>query len=162
MINLKVEAEGVREVQESLSRAFSAFRKDYEEGIVSLTEQALLLLKRLTPMSEKPGPHLADMWEKVEKRDVNGWLELVSLTSTTENPDLIWMLEKGTSAHEIFPKPGTRVLAFEVGGKTVFARHVFHPGTKPYGFISATSAFLEQEIEELKAGIAEGIREELG
>ena len=45
-------------------------------------------------------------------------------------------LEEGTGPHDIFPV-NKQSLAFKVGGKTVFAKKVHHPGsTKHKGFIS--------------------------
>lgn len=42
----------------------------------------------------------------------------------------------GTDPHDIRPtKPGG-VLAFQVGGETVFARAVHHPGTRPVRFFT--------------------------
>jgi hypothetical protein len=40
----------------------------------------------------------------------------------------------GTNPHEIRPR-NKKVLKFEVRGKTVFARVVHHPGTKPNNFL---------------------------
>jgi hypothetical protein len=40
------------------------------------------------------------------------------------------VIEKGSRPHPIIAKPGG-VLAFEAGGRTVFARRVMHPGTQP-------------------------------
>lgn len=40
----------------------------------------------------------------------------------------------GTKPHVILPKRG-RFLVFEKGGKTIFARKVNHPGTKPNPFL---------------------------
>lgn len=44
-------------------------------------------------------------------------------------------VHEGTAAHDIYAKAGG-VLAFQVGGQTVFATHVHHPGTKPNHFLS--------------------------
>lgn len=43
-------------------------------------------------------------------------------------------VHEGTAAHDIVAKPGG-VLAFQVGGQTVFATRVHHPGTKPVPFL---------------------------
>lgn len=65
------------------------------------------------------------------------------------NSEAALFLEAGTQAHEILPrdrrtkgqegartKKGRRMLRFDVGGGSVFARKVQHPGTKPTHFIS--------------------------
>lgn len=41
----------------------------------------------------------------------------------------------GTKRHMIYPKRKGGVLKFEIGGRTVFARYVDHPGTKPNNFL---------------------------
>lgn len=43
-------------------------------------------------------------------------------------------VHEGTPPHDIYAKPGG-VLAFQVGGETIFASQVHHPGTKPVPFL---------------------------
>lgn len=55
--------------------------------------------------------------------------------SDTVAPYVVY-LEEGTGPHDIFPVT-RKALKFKVGGKTVFATRVHHPGsTKHKGFIS--------------------------
>lgn len=58
---------------------------------------------------------------------------------------LAHLLEAGTKAHAIFPKKAS-VLAFEVGGKSIFARSVQTPGTKPYPTFKPVLADRREEI----------------
>lgn len=51
-------------------------------------------------------------------------------------------VEKGTKPHVIRPKNGKH-LVFKAGGKTIFAKKVNHPGSKPYPFMEP--AFVENE-----------------
>lgn len=44
-------------------------------------------------------------------------------------------VHNGTKAHDIYPKSAS-VLAFDVGGQTVFAAFVHHPGTKGVPFLT--------------------------
>jgi hypothetical protein len=44
-------------------------------------------------------------------------------------------LENGTRPHQIRPR-NAKVLRFQIGGRTVFARIVNHPGTKATHFLS--------------------------
>lgn len=44
-------------------------------------------------------------------------------------------VDEGTRPHEILPRRA-KVLAFGVGGRTVFARRVRHPGTRPVRFMA--------------------------
>lgn len=56
--------------------------------------------------------------------------------SVTVGSDLEYaaFVNDGTKAHIIRPKRA-KVLRFQVGGRTVFARLVHHPGTKPRPFL---------------------------
>lgn len=45
---------------------------------------------------------------------------------------------EGTAPHEILPRPSNPIgrLVFQVGGRTVFAKRVNHPGTDPNPYLS--------------------------
>lgn len=45
-------------------------------------------------------------------------------------------VEFGTKPHDIKPKPGNKYLVFQVNGKTIYARKVHHPGTKPQPYVA--------------------------
>jgi hypothetical protein len=65
-------------------------------------------------------------------------------------PEVEW-LETGTAPHIIEAKEGG-VLAFEMGGHTVFARVVHHPGTRAYGIFEQVEEEVplwEQKLQEL-------------
>jgi hypothetical protein len=75
--------------------------------------------------------------------------------------DIVTFLEFGTKPHVILPKAtieavesyGVYVpegfLAFEIGGETIFAKHVHHPGTKPLGFVRLTRDDLDKSVQEI-------------
>ena len=65
--------------------------------------------------------------------------------------------EYGTRPHIIAPKT-RRVLRFVKGGRTVFARRVFHPGTKPRPFIRPG---LDRMLQELTPAIRDKLEEDL-
>ena len=52
-------------------------------------------------------------------------------------PKYALYVEFGTPPHIIRPK-NKKALAFKVNGKQVFAKIVYHPGTRPYPFIRNT------------------------
>jgi hypothetical protein len=62
--------------------------------------------------------------------------------------DIVTFLEFGTKPHIIAPDRGG-VLAFEIEGETIFARYVFHPGTKPLGFVRLTQDDLDKSVQEI-------------
>lgn len=53
--------------------------------------------------------------------------------------------EYGAKPHKITAKPG-KVLAFKMGGQTVFARSVNHPGNKPQPFVKPTREWAAEEL----------------
>lgn len=50
-------------------------------------------------------------------------------------------VNEGTAPHDIYPKTA-RALRFTVGGRTVYAKHVHHPGTQG-------THYIEQSIEQV-------------
>jgi hypothetical protein len=59
----------------------------------------------------------------------------VSAGGGEEGVDYALYVHEGTRPHMIFPRRPGGVLAFEVDGRTVFARSVHHPGTKARPFL---------------------------
>jgi hypothetical protein len=51
----------------------------------------------------------------------------IEIRASSDKPKAIWIRE-GTLPHMIFPTHG-RALVFNVGGRTIFAANVHHPGT---------------------------------
>jgi len=60
----------------------------------------------------------------------------------------VTFLEFGTRPHVIEAKEGG-ALKFEVDGETIFAHRVFHPGTKPLGFVRLTQEDLDKSVTEI-------------
>ena len=58
-------------------------------------------------------------------------------------------VHNGTKPHPIYPKKAGGVLVFQIGGKTVFARKVNHPGTKAQPFYQAAIDQSANERERL-------------
>jgi len=63
--------------------------------------------------------------------------------------DIVTFLEFGTKPHVIEPKDEDGVLVFEIEGETIFAHRVFHPGTKPLGFVRLTQEDLDKSVTEI-------------
>lgn len=64
-------------------------------------------------------------------------IRYINPTTAEVGPASLYSLyvEMGTKPHVIKPKSPGGVLVFKVGGKTVYARSVNHPGTKPQPFM---------------------------
>lgn len=61
-------------------------------------------------------------------------------------------VEFGTRPHDIRPKSEGGVLRFQMGGQTVFAKVVHHPGTKPQPFVRPA---FEAWVDSLGTDVAE-------
>jgi hypothetical protein len=59
----------------------------------------------------------------------------------------VTFLEFGTKPHVI--EPHGEALKFEVGGEVVYAKKVYHPGTKPLGFVRITQDDLNKSVTEI-------------
>jgi hypothetical protein len=71
---------------------------------------------------------------------------------SVENPSPVAaMLDRGTRPHEIRARRA-RALRFRAGGRTVFARRVMHPGTRPLYFVERTLAATEGARRRSLAG----------
>jgi hypothetical protein len=70
------------------------------------------------------------------------------------------LLEIGAQPHEIKPRRGGRFLVFTVGGRTVFARAVHHPGLRGRHFFGAATQAMVPAVEaELSAAARKAIDE---
>ncbi|PJH69208.1 hypothetical protein CVR96_27540 [Salmonella enterica subsp. enterica serovar Typhimurium] len=68
-------------------------------------------------------------------------------------------MEYGTKPHKISAKTAN-ALKFEVGGNTVFAKSVMHPGTKPMpfmfpAFLTARKDFID-DLQQIMDEVVEG------
>lgn len=100
--------------------------------------KALTLLRATTPANT--GKTAAD-WSMHVRRGTD------ETVVSYQHPDvrLIKMLNYGTRPHAINPVRA-KALRFEIGGKVIFARYVFHPGTRAYGFLQRTTARLNSDL----------------
>lgn len=61
-------------------------------------------------------------------------------TSVTNTAPHALIIEKGSEPHVITPRRTGGMLRFTVGGRTVYARKVNHPGTRPMGILTESLA----------------------
>ena len=60
----------------------------------------------------------------------------------------VTFLEFGTTPH-VIEANAANALRFEVDGEVIFATKVFHPGTKPLGFVRLTQDDLDKSAREI-------------
>lgn len=63
-------------------------------------------------------------------------------------------VEMGTKAHTIYPRKAGGVLVFQIGGRTVFARRVNHPGTQGAHMFKLGLAELKARLPERRRQLA--------
>jgi hypothetical protein len=77
----------------------------------------------------------------------------------TENK-IFKYVNDGTKAHMIYPRPGLKsnpVLVFSIGGLTIFAKRVRHPGTKPQNFTRTVASDWKKKAAPIVQSFLKGI-----
>jgi len=75
-------------------------------------------------------------------------MSLNTITIATPKGALAEMLERGTTAHPIFPKKA-KVLHWEENGEDFFAFYVSHPGFSPRKHIEPTVQHVASQIHQI-------------
>jgi hypothetical protein len=70
----------------------------------------------------------------------------VSAGGGAEGVDYALYVHEGTRPHMIFPRRPGGTLAFEMDGRTVFAKSVHHPGTKARPFLRNAATRVAAEL----------------
>ncbi len=122
MSHFEIREDGVRQVESDMVRPHMR----------AVAEQKRATAARLAPRGPEtipPHMHLADSIVVEEEPDELTW-------HIGSRNDHALFVELGTSPHEIRPRDPNGVLAFPGrDGKTVFARVVHHPGTRPQPYL---------------------------
>ena len=150
---VKVSAD-TRKLRAQISATQRLFGKTQDE-VLYLAEYFLDRIRSLTP---RDTGQTADAW--VMRFTAFGKVSGEGLIWEIRNEgreEIVEYLEFGTRPHVIEPRDPGGVLAFEVGGETVFAKKVFHPGTKPLGFVRMTQRDIDQSTEGLARKLSVGI-----
>jgi hypothetical protein len=65
-------------------------------------------------------------------------------------------IEEGTAPHGIKPRSANGMLKFQIGGRWISKKFVFHPGTKAYRFLqNAIDAMQDDVAERVEARVLE-------
>lgn len=121
--------EEVNAINESLA---DALREAYSGGIVQ---------RRTGAAADSVKVNLAE--------DDEGYI-VGSVQAGGDEAPQVEYLEYGTPAHVIYPKEEGGTLAFEMGGHMVFAKYVFHPGTRAYGIFTEVEEAVPEYEEQLQ------------
>ena len=148
MISIRTEIEARGILLTAGNRAAGIYRQEVIRGGVEATELALTKVVQATPLGES-----GTLWRGWDKRLSPG----VPFRAEVFNPVPYGeIVEKGSRPHEIRPRrkkalafipgggPGRTTWAERLGsGKTVFAKRVRHPGTRPRRFVEKTVGDLQ-------------------
>jgi hypothetical protein len=116
-------------------------------AVVDAANEARDVAQKNTPRSAEGADHIADHWKVEVEAEGAGVTARVVNDSERGNAEirlksgrkttLLAILEYGSRAHVIKPKTKGRFLVFFWGlvGRTVYARAVNHPGTRPYSMM---------------------------
>jgi len=139
-LQLTYDLSGVKESLNKLSRD-----PVMEYGLRAIGEQAIKFLRSLTPGSGT----MRHGWRQHFNVDGKGHLRSIDIDNSYDPPEIVGYMEEGTPRHDIFPKPENPiqrlVFFWPVINAVVFAKHVDHPGTKPYRMVGTTMDLLEMQ-----------------
>jgi len=134
----KLNQRGVTEAQASLDRAEEHIRR----ASVATVQMILEDLQDDTPVDTGA---TRDAWAlKIDQKSND-----TTYTITHPDPKLIHLLNAGSRPHMIHPA-NKKALKFMVGGVTIFARSVRHPGTKRTGFVDRARNKLDRTLRALR------------
>lgn len=134
---------------EVTTKRMQAIEDGYYDAALKECKLAELRLKSETP---KDTGATASAWSLAVTK-VAG---VMTVQFQHPNPDRVKMLNYGTKPHVIYPR-NAQALKFEIGGVTVFAKYVFHPGTRAYGFMERTASRLQTELARINQTFKEKV-----
>jgi hypothetical protein len=121
-----------------------------EQSVTDLAEVALGVIKSGAAKHTKTGTLQSSVFNK----EVSPFSRLVGhdLLIAPHAPFPI----HGTKPHKIFPKKAGGVLAWQVGGTTIFAKYVNHPGNKPDDYIQGAIDTAAAQLPKIIGDIIKG------
>lgn len=100
-----------------------------------LARKAASVTRRITAQAKSNAPvRTGNLGRSIEPDPIRFVGPFRIETGVTAHANYAAAVHEGTRPHRIRPRNG-RVLAFDMGGRTVFARSVQHPGTRPRPFL---------------------------
>lgn len=149
---------------EEKTKEFVLRLKEVSQGLLSneelvgtvqtIMEQALEVAKMTTP-----GTTLKNLWKlsRNQRKDFIEWIVHNEAERSPEGRNLLLYLEMGTRPHVIVPR-SKRALHFLIDNVPIFARKVFHPGTRPYLMVASSQRYILERLETLVQALEKSIR----
>lgn len=136
MIGLEAMRQKIRSIHDKLE---SINVGEWAGDIDDLVTRSYRRVKELTP---KQSGVLRESWkwtkERAGKHATYVWI--IYNERENDSPGILKFMEYGTKPHKIVPKY-KQLLAFrDKGGNLIFAKHVSHPGTRPYAMVAITKS----------------------
>ena len=127
-------------------------------GINNIAKGAVSDLQANTPGKDLPKAGTSELTETpaqykqtVTNKDERAYKKVTLRDGNQTN--LVEMLEYGTRPHEITPKKA-KALRFVVDGRTVYAKSVEHPGTRPYGMVRIATIKAAVKMAKLQKAVS--------
>lgn len=99
-----------------------------------------------------PGQNIKNQWRIVYTSGgsiLGRHITNIKIINDPANTDVIFYLERGTVPHQIFAVNYDFMRFYwPAVQKWVFARTVYHPGTKPYKMLAGAVAYIEQQASK--------------
>lgn len=150
-----IQIKGLDSLIRDANRAGGRLPQKMREAMVSATTGVQNDAKKIRPRSFK---NQTGTLRRSITRRIDGPHRGVVFTDVDYAPHV----EFGTKPHVIRPK-NKKMLAFKVGGRMVFARQVFHPGTRAYNYMRDAFEDNKPKITKLYDRLAlEVVREMAG
>lgn len=150
----------IRKMEQGMAKQVIPFASDM---LAQLGEKAHANIVKLTPRTRQGRTDIKALWKMEHTR--RGTVESYVIENTYRDQNVILWMEEGTRAHIIRPKkPGGSLRWInEASGAAIYAKVVFHPGTRAYHMLDRTQPYVQGKLNEyieatLKMGkkIAEG------
>jgi len=128
-------------------KRFSVSRKAMDTSLKTFAKEVYAEVVRRTP-----GNTIRYQWRieyKYAQRFLGKVLYEINIKNNPENNDVLLFLESGTEPHEIFAVNYEWMRFYwPVVNKTVHAKHVFHPGIKPYRITEGALSIIETKSRQ--------------
>lgn len=128
-------------------KRFGASRKAMETSLRTFAQEIYAEVVRRTP-----GNTIRYQWRieyKYAQRFLGKVIYEIDIKNNPENNDVLLFLEGGTEPHEIFAVNYEWMRFYwPVVNKTIFTKHVYHPGIKPYKITEGALYFIESKAKQ--------------